>query len=121
MSVEDCIGVTDCGTGYDSFNKVQWCDSIELNYNPPYKSTYEQIDPAAIHIVQKRQKSQTFTSMSMLPEDTEGKVIGPTIDVKCKIDTVAGANRMPISTFRKLCPAVFGSVENPLRNSVQFG
>ena len=56
----------------------------------------------------------------MLSEDTEGKVIGPTIDVKCKIDTGASANMMPITTFRKLCPAMCDFSGKPLRNSKQI-
>ena len=50
----------------------------------------------------------------MLPEDTEDKVISLAIDVKCKINKGAGVNVIPISTFRKLCPAVFDSTGKPL-------
>ena len=56
----------------------------------------------------------------MLPEDTKCKVVGPAMDVKCKIDTDAGANVIQIFTFRKLCPAMFDSSRNPLRYSMQI-
>ena len=46
----------------------------------------------------------------MLPEDTEGKVIGPALYIKCKIDT--GANVMPISN--NFYPATFDSSWKPL-------
>ena len=37
----------------------------------------------------------------MCPEDTNSKINGPHIEVKCKIDTGAGAAIMPIYVFRK--------------------
>ena len=110
ISAEGCIGVADFGTVNDNFDNVQWCDCKDVNYNPTIQSTYEQIDhTAVIHNIQKRHKSQAFIRISMLPEDTKDKVIGPAIDVRCKIDTGAGANVMPTSAFRKLHPAMFNS------------
>ena len=50
----------------------------------------------------------------MLPEDTEGNITGPAIETKCKIDTSADSNVMPISTFRKLHPAMFDANGNAL-------
>ena len=50
----------------------------------------------------------------MLPDDTYGKITGPAIETKCKIDTGTAANVMPISTFRKLCPAMFDANGNGL-------
>ena len=50
----------------------------------------------------------------MLPKDTEGKVTGCATDIKCKIDTGAGANVMPISTFSKLCSVMFDFSGKPL-------
>ena len=41
----------------------------------------------------------------MLPEDTEGKITGPAIETKCKIDTGTAANVMPIYTFRAIVPS----------------
>ena len=109
MSAQGPIGVTDFGTIDDNFDNVQWIDSIEVSYNPPtHLASYGTKETtAAIHNIQKRQKSQAFTTVSMLPQDTEGKTIGAPIDVKCKIDTGAGANVMPVSIFRKLCPDMF--------------
>ena len=49
-----------------------------------------------------------------MPEDIEGKVIGPAIYAKHKINIDASSNVMPISTFRKLCPAMFDSSGKPL-------
>ena len=51
----------------------------------------------------------------MCPEDTNGKINGPCIEVNCKIDTGAGANIMLIYVFRKLCPAMFDSSGKALK------
>ena len=51
----------------------------------------------------------------MCPEDTSGRINGPPIEVKCKIDTGAGASIMPIYVFRKLCPAMFDSSGKALK------
>ena len=50
----------------------------------------------------------------MLPEGTEGKITGLAIETKCKIDTGEATNVMPISNFRKLCPAMFDANGNAL-------
>ena len=42
----------------------------------------------------------------MVPEDRKGHKTGPNIEMRCKIDTVASANTMPISVFRRLCTAM---------------
>ena len=115
ITADSCIGVSDFGTN-DNFDNVQWMDSIEVSYNPATnQSTYKaRSHTAAIHTIQQRQKSQAFTIVCMLPKDTEGKITGPAIDSKCKIDTVTAANIMPISTLRKLCPAMFDANGNAL-------
>ena len=83
-------------------------DSIEVSYNPATnQKTYEaRSQTTAIHNTQQRQKLQAFTIVGMSPGDTEDKIIGPAIETKCKIDTGAATNVMPICTFRKLCPAM---------------
>ena len=115
MTADSCIGVSDFGT-IDDVNNVQWMDSIEVSYNPARnQSTYKaRSHTAAIHNIQQRQKSQTFTIVGMLSEDTEGKITGPAIETKCKIDTSTAADVMLISTFRKLCPAMFDANGNAL-------
>ena len=121
ISAEGCTGVANFGMIDDNFDNVQWCDSIEINYNSANQSTYEQIDPvAAIHNVQKRQKIPAFTIVSMLPKDAEGEVIGLVVDAKCKTDTGTGANMqfLPLESCTQQC---FIPVGNPLRESMQIG
>ena len=109
MTADRCVGVSDFGTIDDNFDNIQWMDSIEVSYTPAtnQKTNKARSHTAAIHNIQQRQKLQAFTIVGMLPEDTEGKITGPAIKITYKIDTGRAANVMPISTFRKLCPAMF--------------
>ena len=38
----------------------------------------------------------------MYPEDADGKINGPPIEVKCKIDTGAGANIIPLYVYSEI-------------------
>ena len=68
-----------------------------------------------IYNIQQKGRSQAFTKIRICPEDTNGKIRGPPIEVKFKIDTGAGANILPIYVFRKLCPAMFDSSGKALK------
>ena len=99
-------------------------DSIEVSYNPATnQKTYEaRSNTTAFHNIQQRQKLQAFTIVGMSPEDTEGKIIGPAIETKCKTDTGAAANVMLFSTFKKLCPAMFLTpMVMPLMDATMIG
>ena len=115
MSTEGCIGVADYGTIEDTFDNVAWIDSIDVTYDPETQQVTYDSTVTAIHSRQQREKSQAFTGISMCPEDTNGKISGPHIEVKCKMDASAGANIMPIYVFRKLCPAMFDSSGKALK------
>ena len=116
MTAGGCVGVSVFGTIDDNFYNIQWMDSIEVSYNPETnQTTYKgRTHTAAIHFIQQRRRLQALTIVGILQEETEGKIIGPAIDTKCKIDTGTAVNVMPISTFRKLCPAMFDTNGNVL-------
>ena len=61
-------------------------DSIEVSYNPATnQTTYkDRSHTAAVHNIQQRQKLQDFKIVGMSPEDSEGKIIGPAVETKCK-------------------------------------
>ena len=101
MSAEGCIGVADYGTIDDNFDSVAWIDSIDITYDPATQQVTYGSTVTAIHNIQQRKRSQAFTRISMCPEETNGKIIGPHIEVKCKINTGVGANVMHIYFFRK--------------------
>ena len=109
MSTEGCIDIADYGTIDDNFDNVAWIDITDVTDNPATQQVTYGFTVTVIHNTQHRERSQAFTRISMCPEDTNGKINGPPIEVKCKIDTGAGVNIMPIYVFRKLCPAIFDS------------
>ena len=101
MSAEGCICVADYGTIDDNFDNVAWIDSIDVTYDPATQQvTYGSRVTAILNIHQK-EKSQAFTRISICPEDTNGKISGPSIEVKCKKDTVSGANVIPVICFQE--------------------
>ena len=115
MSAKGCIGVADYGKIDDSFNNAAWTKPIAVIYNPASQQVTYGSTTTAIHTIQQKERSQAFTRISMYPEDTNDKVNGPPIEVKCKIDTGAGANDMSLYVFRKLCQAMFVSSGKTLK------
>ena len=52
--------------------------------------------------VHQKQKSQAFTYVNMVPTNRQGKNSGPSREMKCKIDTVVGANLMSLDDYKKV-------------------
>ena len=98
MMADGCVGVSEFCTIDDNLDNVQWMDSIEVSYNPAtnQKTFGTRSHTIAMHKIQQRQKSQAFTIVGMSLEGPEGKIIGQTAETKCKIDTGAAPNVMPI-------------------------
>ena len=82
-------------------------DSIEVSYNPATnRSTYRaRSHTAAIHNIQKRQKSQALTIVGILQEDAEGKITGLAIETKCKIDTGTAPKCYVNLCFQEIVPS----------------
>ena len=106
MSAEGCVGVANYGTIDDNCDNIAWIETIDVTNGPATQQITYSSTAAAVHSIQQRETPQAFTRISMCPEDTNGKISGPPIEVKCKIDTGTGANIMHIYVFRKLCPAM---------------
>ena len=96
MGAEGCIGVADYGTTDDNFHCVALIDSIDVIYHLATQQEVYGSPVTAIHNIQQRERSNTFTRIHMCPEDTNSTINGPPIEVKCKIGTGSGANVMPI-------------------------
>ena len=92
MSAEGYI----CVAHLAQFDNVTWIDSIDVTYHPATQQVTYGSTLTLIHNIQQRERSQAFTRISMCPEDTNGKISGPPIEVICKIYAGAGANIMPI-------------------------
>ena len=115
MSAEGCICAADYGTIDDTFDDVSLIDSIDVTYDQATQQVTYGSTATVMHDIQQRERSQPFTRIGMCPEDSNGKIEVPPIEVKCKIDTGAGSNIMPLYVFRKLCPAMFDSSGKALK------
>ena len=110
MSGKGYIGVGEFGTVDDLFDNVDWQASMDVNYNhPTNQTTYKTRGTTAVHIIHQRQRSQAYTRVYIVPEDTKGNGTGPDVEVRCKSDTDTGAIHMSIPVFRMLFPAMFDS------------
>ena len=60
-----------------------------------------------VHTVHKPKRYQAFTRVSMYPTDTCGKTTGKPIEMKCKLDTGASVNVMPLAAYKLINPSEF--------------
>ena len=61
--------------------------------------------------VYQRKKSQAFTYVNMYLTSSHGRNTGSVQQVKCKIDTGAGANVMSLDDYKKVNPSEFDEAE----------
>ena len=64
--------------------------------------------------VYQKQKSQAFTFINIYPTRLQGKNTGPAQQVKCKIDSGAGANVMSLDDYKKVNHSEFDEAGNSL-------
>ena len=60
----------------------------------------------------QKSKTQAITRIKMYPTSKEGKVTGHAQEIKCKLDTGAGANVMSLKDYKRIKPSEFGSSDN---------
>ena len=53
-----------------------------------------------VHTVHKPKRYKAFTRVSMYPTDISGKTTGKPIEMKCKLDTGASVNVMPLAAYK---------------------
>ena len=63
-----------------------------------------------VHTVCKPKRYQAFTRVSMYPTDTSGRTIGKPIEMKCKLDTGASVNVMPLAAYILISPNEFEKI-----------
>ena len=66
-----------------------------------------------VHTVHKPKRYQTFTRVSMYPTDTSGKTTGKPTEMKCKLDTGASVNVMPLAAYKLINPSEFDKNDQP--------
>ena len=68
-----------------------------------------------VHTVLKPKRHQAFTRVSMYPTDTSGRSKGKPIEMKCKLDTGASVNAMPLAAYKIVNPSEFTKDNKPIR------
>ena len=66
-----------------------------------------------VHTVHKPKRYQAFTRVSMYPTDTSGKTTGKPIEMKCKLDTGASVNVMPLAAYKLINSSDFDKDKKP--------
>ena len=67
-----------------------------------------------VFIVHKPMRYEAFTRVSMYPTDTSGKTTGKPIKMKCKLDTGASVNVMPLAAYKLINPSEFTKDNKPI-------
>ena len=67
-----------------------------------------------VHTVHKPKRHQVFTRVSMYPTDTSGRTTGKPIEIKCKLDTGATVNVMPLAAYKLINPSEFDKDNKPI-------
>ena len=67
-----------------------------------------------VHSVHKPMRYQAFSRVSMYPTDTSGKTTGKPIKMKCKLDTGASVNVMPLAAYKLINPSEFDKDNKPI-------
>ena len=67
-----------------------------------------------VHTVHKPMRYQAFTRVSMYPTDTSGKTTGKPTEMKCKLDTGASVNVMPLAAYKIINPSEFTKDNKPI-------
>ena len=68
----------------------------------------------AMHTVFNPRRHQAFTRVSMYPTDTSGRTTGKPIEIKCKLDTGASVNVIPLATYKIINPSEFTKDNKPI-------
>ena len=66
-----------------------------------------------VHTVLKPKRHQAFTRVSMYPTDTRST--GKPTEMKCKLDTGASVNVMPLAAYKIINPSEFTKDNKPIR------
>ena len=74
-----------------------------------------------VHTVHKPKRHQAFTRVSMYPTDTSGKTTGKPIEMKCKLDTGASVNVIPLAAYKLINPSEFTKENKPIGGLVKTG
>ena len=116
----DIQGTVDLNTATERLEDVISCEFVDpIDVLVEEDTTSQPKGNLDVHTVHKPMRYQAFTRVSMYPTDTSGKTAGKPIEMKCKLDTGASVNVMPLAAYKLINPSEFDKHNKPLGGFVQ--
>ena len=101
-------GTVDLNTATERLEDVISCEFIDpIDVWVDEDTTSQAKGNMDAHTGHKPMRYQAFTRVSMYPTDTSGKTAGKPIEMKCKLDTGASVNVMPLAAHKLINPSEF--------------
>ena len=109
-------GTVDLNTVMERLEDVVSCEYVDnIDVFMDGDTTSQPKGKLDVHTVHKPKRYQAFTRVNMYPTDTSGKTTGKPREMKCKLDTEASANVMPLATYKLINPSEFDKDGKPKR------
>ena len=109
-------GTVDLNTAMERFEDVISCEFVgTIDVFVDENTTSQPKGNLDVHTVHKPKRYQAFTRVSMYPTDTSGKTTGKPREMKCKLDTGASVNVMPLAAYKLINPSEFDKDNKPKR------
>ena len=99
--------------------KIPWLDSIHVQCETT--TTYSAKGYSKVQNAHKTRSHQAFTKVEMFPMNRMGKAMGnKPKGMKCKLDTGAGVNIIPLSIYQYINPSEFDEQVKPIAGHGQY-
>ena len=107
-------GTVDLNTAMERLEDVISCEFVgTINVFVDEDTTSQPKENLDVHTVHKPKRYQAFFRVSMYPTDTNGKTTGKPRKMKCKLDTGASINVMPLTAYKLINPSEFHKGNKP--------
>ena len=101
-------GTVDLNTAMERLEDVISCEFVDtIDVFVDEDTTSQNKGNLDVHTVHKPKRFQAFTRVSIYPTDTSGKTTGKPREMKCKLDTGASVNVMPLAAYKLINPSEF--------------
>ena len=109
-------GTVDLNTATERLEDATSCEFVDpIDVLVDEDTTSQAKGNMDAHTGHKPMRYQAFTRVSMYPTDTSGKTAGKPIEMKCKLDTGASVNVMPLAAYKLINPSELDKDNRPIR------
>ena len=108
-------GTVDLNTAMERLEDIISCEFVgTIDVFVDEDTTSQAKGNLDVHTVHKSKRYQAFTKVGMYPTDTSGRTTGKPIEMKCKLDTGASVNVMPLAAYKLINPSGFNKDNMPI-------